>query len=223
MGLFSKKHHEHENVPATGMSGYDNTTSTTTAPGTGAAGLNNYDDPYANTGTNTGMTGRHHHDSTTLGSGRHHADPALADTTRGDYNNNNAYAGTGTGMTGTHHGAAATGERASSGGGGGMKALEGKVERGLGTMVGSASLKAKGLEKEQEAAAIKAQAAHIERAERLEAEASTHRERASAYDRSSGNNSVLPGEQMGTQPGSGGYGGNPVMPGGGASAGRTAL
>jgi hypothetical protein len=231
MGLFSKKHTEHENAPITGTSGYNNSMST--APGTGAAGLNNYDDPYTNTGTNTGITGRHH-DSTTAGLGHHHADPALANTTRGGYGDD-AYAGTGTGgMTGTHHhGTDATSTRTSSAGGG-MKALEGKIERGLGTMVGSASLKAKGIEKEQEAAAMKVQAAHLERAERLETEAATHRDRAVAYGapaehrhvggvRPSGDNSAMPGEQMVSQPGGGGYGGNPVLPGGGASAGRSAF
>jgi hypothetical protein len=87
----------------------------------------------------------------------------------------------------------------------------------------------------REAAAIKVQAAHLEQAERLEAEANQHRERAVAYgadhqhaglggsaNRPSGHNAPIPGEQMVQQPGSMGYGGNPVLPGGGASAGGAA-
>jgi hypothetical protein len=77
---------------------------------------------------------------------------------------------------------------------------------------------------------MKVQAAHLERAERLEAEAQQHRDRAVAYGADeqhkhmggvppAGSNGLAPGEQIGNAPGSLGYGGNPVLPGGGAGAG----
>ncbi|TDL25115.1 hypothetical protein BD410DRAFT_896084 [Rickenella mellea] len=66
-------------------------------------------------------------------------------------------------------------------GGSGGKALTGKIEHAVGTMIGSESLKAKGLAKEQEANALKAQSAELSQAERLEAEALARRERAVAH------------------------------------------
>ena len=54
----------------------------------------------------------------------------------------------------------------------------GKVERIIGTVVCSQSLKAKGIEKEQQAAAYQAQNAHLSEAERLEQEALIRRQRA---------------------------------------------
>jgi len=64
---------------------------------------------------------------------------------------------------------------------GGGHAMTGKVEHALGTMLGSKSLKAKGLEKEQEAQAFKVQGAELGEAERLEKEALMRRERAVAH------------------------------------------
>ncbi|KIP12092.1 hypothetical protein PHLGIDRAFT_124280 [Phlebiopsis gigantea 11061_1 CR5-6] len=61
---------------------------------------------------------------------------------------------------------------------GGASATAGKVERIIGTMVCSSSLKAKGLQKEQQAAAHQVQNAEISEAERLEQEASLRRQRA---------------------------------------------
>ncbi|KAK6992705.1 hypothetical protein R3P38DRAFT_3081155 [Favolaschia claudopus] len=48
-------------------------------------------------------------------------------------------------------------------------------------MVGSKSLKAKGIQKEQEARALKVQSEELAEAERLEAQASARRERAVAH------------------------------------------
>lgn len=56
--------------------------------------------------------------------------------------------------------------------------MTGKVESALGSMVGSSALKAKGLQKEQEANAVKLQGRELAEAERLEKEALMRRERA---------------------------------------------
>ncbi|KAJ7196515.1 hypothetical protein GGX14DRAFT_672774 [Mycena pura] len=60
-------------------------------------------------------------------------------------------------------------------------ALTGKIEHAIGTIVGSQSLKAKGLQKEQEARALKVQSSELAEAERLEQIAATRRERAVAH------------------------------------------
>lgn len=57
-------------------------------------------------------------------------------------------------------------------------ATTGKVERIIGTVVCSQSLKAKGIQKEQQAAAYRVQGAEISEAERLEQEAAIRRQRA---------------------------------------------
>lgn len=54
----------------------------------------------------------------------------------------------------------------------------GKIEHAVGSLVGSQALKAKGMQKEQEAQAFKAQSTEIAEAERLEKEAMLRRERA---------------------------------------------
>ncbi|KAJ7589253.1 hypothetical protein C8J56DRAFT_1164113 [Mycena floridula] len=59
--------------------------------------------------------------------------------------------------------------------------LAGKVEHVAGTLLGSSSLKAKGIQKEQEAKAAKVQSSELAEAERLEAEALMRRERAVAH------------------------------------------
>ncbi|RDB27857.1 hypothetical protein Hypma_002305 [Hypsizygus marmoreus] len=63
-------------------------------------------------------------------------------------------------------------------GGGSGGGLTGKIERTVGSLIGSESLKAKGLQKEQEANAIKMQGSELAEAERLEREARMRRERA---------------------------------------------
>ncbi|KAF8887549.1 hypothetical protein BD779DRAFT_1396983, partial [Infundibulicybe gibba] len=62
--------------------------------------------------------------------------------------------------------------------GGAGHSLTGKVEQAVGSMVGSSALRAKGLQKEQEANSIKVQGQELAEAERLEREAMTRRERA---------------------------------------------
>ena len=61
---------------------------------------------------------------------------------------------------------------------GSASATTGKIERIIGTVVCNPTLKAKGIEKEREAQALKAQSAEISEAERLEHEAQLRRERA---------------------------------------------
>ncbi|KAF9477960.1 hypothetical protein BDN70DRAFT_922252 [Pholiota conissans] len=75
------------------------------------------------------------------------------------------------------HGTSQT--RSSSHGSGGR--LAGKIESAIGTMLGSDALKAKGLQKENEANSIKLQGRELAEAERLEREALMRRERAVAH------------------------------------------
>ena len=56
--------------------------------------------------------------------------------------------------------------------------MAGKMEHAVGTMVGSQALKARGIQKEQEAQAFKHQSAELAEAEKLEREAMLRRERA---------------------------------------------
>ncbi|KAJ7058225.1 hypothetical protein C8F01DRAFT_1256101 [Mycena amicta] len=113
------------------------------------------------------------------GGGRHHAHGT-------DMMGDPAYAGTGTGAagippshainSGTHTG---TGTGTGTGSGGG--ATTGKIEHAIGSIVGSKSLKAKGIQKEQEARALKVQSSELAEAERLERESGMRRERAVAH------------------------------------------
>ncbi|KAJ4489877.1 hypothetical protein J3R30DRAFT_1015 [Lentinula aciculospora] len=57
----------------------------------------------------------------------------------------------------------------------------GKVEKAIGTAVGSNALKSKGIQKEMEANALKTQSSELAEAERLEREAMLRRERAVAH------------------------------------------
>ena len=54
----------------------------------------------------------------------------------------------------------------------------GKIEKAIGTVLHNSKLKAKGIEKEREAQALKAQSMELAEAERLEHEARLRRERA---------------------------------------------
>ncbi|KAJ7171509.1 hypothetical protein C8R46DRAFT_1349458 [Mycena filopes] len=60
-------------------------------------------------------------------------------------------------------------------------AVTGKIEQKVGALVGSEALKAKGLQKEQEALAFKVQSQELAEAEGLEREAGLRRERAVAH------------------------------------------
>ncbi|CAK5262080.1 unnamed protein product [Mycena citricolor] len=143
--------------------GYNNST----VPGSGPAGTGEYYDDGMSGGTayNDGNAsarvggGRHHHpmDAGAPGVGGLHNDPNAPPTAM------NNTAGMGTTGRPSKHGA-----------------TTGKIEKALGSLVGSESLKAKGLQKEQEAHAYKVQSAELSEAERLEAEALARRDRAVA-------------------------------------------
>ncbi|KAJ7887114.1 hypothetical protein B0H14DRAFT_3726536 [Mycena olivaceomarginata] len=65
--------------------------------------------------------------------------------------------------------------------GGGGSSTTGKIERTVGNIVGSKSLQAKGLQKEEEARGLKIQSQELAEAEKLEREAGLRRERAVAH------------------------------------------
>ncbi|KAJ7800356.1 hypothetical protein B0H14DRAFT_1692402 [Mycena olivaceomarginata] len=86
--------------------------------------------------------------------------------------------GAGTGTTGIPPSTNINSQHRSGGGGG---AMTGKIEHVVGSLVGSKSLKAKGIQKEQEARGLKIQSQELAEAERLEHEAGIRRERAVAH------------------------------------------
>ncbi|KAF9530211.1 hypothetical protein CPB83DRAFT_188894 [Crepidotus variabilis] len=92
------------------------------------------------------------------------------------------------------HGA---GTNAPSGGGTGTR-LTGKVESALGSALGSSALKAKGMEKEREANAVKLQSQELAEAERLEKEALLRRERAVGHGAHPANSALGAGGMGGT-------------------------
>jgi len=127
-----------------------------------------------------------------MGGGRHHVPGTMrTDGMRTDGMMDDQYgAGTGAGVGVGHHGTGAgvghpgippaetlSGNQSHSGGG----AMTGKIEHAVGSIVGSKSLKAKGIQKEQEARGLKIQSQELAEAERLEHEAGLRRERAVAH------------------------------------------
>lgn len=189
-----------------------------------------------------------HHDGTTHGTshgtgalgGRHEPGYGANDTTVGVGHHGPGHRGVGQETYGeapavapgsTNYAQGGTARGAATSGGGSAKALEGKIEKGLGSLVGSTTLKAKGMEKEREAEMLKIQAAELEHAEGLESQARQARERAVASGADphhrhlgganlAGDNSTVLGDQMGHQPGFGpGTGGNPVLGGVGQARG----
>ncbi|KAJ7665958.1 hypothetical protein DFH06DRAFT_1295167 [Mycena polygramma] len=101
-------------------------------------------------------------------------------------------AGTGTGMGAGNHAGMGAGNGAGgippagtlnhgNQGGGSGKSMTGKIEHVVGSVVGSKSLKEKGILKEQEARGLKIQSQELAEAERLEQEAGMRRERAVAH------------------------------------------
>ncbi|KAF8069011.1 hypothetical protein FPV67DRAFT_1101285 [Lyophyllum atratum] len=193
MPLFSHKNKHATDAPMTG---------TGAAPMTGAgSGLNSR--PQESTNMNntnvmpgTGTHGHNNYGGVPVG-GRHHMpgqQPGFDNNpaTEG-YNTTGANVGTqqqhhmpgtavgGNGMGAAGHGAlppANTLNHSGQSRGGGGQAFTGKVERTVGTLTGSSSLKAKGQQKEQEANSFKVQGAELAEAERLEREALMRRERA---------------------------------------------
>jgi len=162
---------------------YNATTGTTgtydaTGTGTGVHGHHGHTGPGTATGGAAGGVAGHELGHTGAGAalgaaaGHHHANTHPDNTAYGTH-------GTGAGTTGTGAGAGTAGNTAGgAGAGAGEKAFVGKLERAAGTALCSSTLKAKGLEKEREAQALKVQAAELGQAEGLESEAAARRERA---------------------------------------------
>ncbi|KAH7919405.1 hypothetical protein BV22DRAFT_862439 [Leucogyrophana mollusca] len=94
-------------------------------------------------------------------------------------------------------------------GGGGSHAFTGRVEHAVGSMIGSNALKAKGMQKQQEANSISLQGEELAAAENLEREALMRRERAVAHgahpvNKHLGGNPATGGGLQDTQGGLGG-------------------
>ncbi|ESK90251.1 hypothetical protein Moror_7705 [Moniliophthora roreri MCA 2997] len=158
----------------------------TAGTGTGmhrGTGAGNANDPYTHT--------LPEHTAGATGFGGHQTQPGM-NTVENHHNNypigggssvnSDPYAAAGVGhqttnippSAGMHAGSTGTGEHRGG-------SMTGKFEKTLGTVLGSDSLKNKGLQKEQEAHALKVQGAELAEAERLEREAAMRRERAVAH------------------------------------------
>jgi len=195
MPLFGSKHNNNDNIETTTGGGRhhhmnpDNGLGTTGnypagTTGTGMLGNDAYPASQQSQGMMAGQQGYGH---SGLGGSDNLAQNQYGTTGHG-LNNETGYGTGGMGMGGhgqtpasgipstgmVNHGT--TGHTSGSGGTG--QRLTGKVESAIGTLVGSSSLKAKGLQKEQEANAIKLQGRELAEAERLEREALMRRERA---------------------------------------------
>jgi len=92
-----------------------------------------------------------------------------------------AGAGVGAGVGAGAGTGASTRPGIATGGTAAEKAFVGKLEHAAGTALCSSTLRAKGIEKEREAQALKVQAAELRQAEGLEAEAEARRQRAVAH------------------------------------------
>jgi len=195
---------------AGGPTGIDNT-NYSNAPGTGTAHLSGMAPTGQHTGIagqgqHTGITGQGQHTGI-AGQGQHTGmagtqDPNYAyqtgagNNSMGMNDNTNTGMNTGVGQTGGLGQQTGYGAGNNTVGGNlppagslqhnanqtkGGHSMTGKVEHAVGALVGSSALKAKGLEKQQEAANIKLQTQEIAEAERLESEARMRRERAVAH------------------------------------------
>ncbi|KAF5310532.1 hypothetical protein D9619_007849 [Psilocybe cf. subviscida] len=167
----------------TGMSTYPrDETVGSRYPQTGSGGGALANDPtYGGaTGTHNTMPGQHFASQ---------ADPMTTTTNDPYVANNDHFGAQGLGGGGGRHNNTAgvpptgfvnhdaNGNHGTGGSGAGTR-MTGKVESAIGTMIGSSALKAKGLQKEQEANAVKMQSRELQEAERLEHEALLRRERA---------------------------------------------
>jgi len=175
--------------PATGL---DNTTGY--GAGTAGTGIGRTHETYPATGTGAGGMGGGMGDgmggmgdpnmvNPGMGGGRHHVPGTMrTDGMRTDGMMDDQHYGAGTGAGVGHPGippAETLNSQNQSHSGGG--ALTGKIEHAVGSIVGSKSLKAKGIQKEQEARGLKIQSQELAEAERLEHEAGLRRERAVAH------------------------------------------
>ncbi|KAJ7729916.1 hypothetical protein B0H16DRAFT_1775403 [Mycena metata] len=152
------------------------------------------------------------------GSGRHHASQPMQPPGGVPQQQH----GVGAGGAGTAGIPASNNLGPSQNHGSGGGALTGKIERKVGAVLGSSSLQAKGLQKEQEAQGFKVQSQELAQAEELEREAGLRRERAVAHGAHPDNRHVGglgdPAGGVGGAAGGGGLGGGMSgAPGGGAT------
>jgi hypothetical protein len=171
-------------APGTGI-GHDNyATGHTTAPGGTAAYGHNTD---GMTGAG-GMSGQDAYGADNLaGRGAHNVTGPNVGTHPGAHGVHGApgttdpYGAAGVGNATIPHAGTTTGPHSSTAAAGHPSSMAGKIEKAAGTLLGSNSLKTKGLQKEQEGNALKLQSAELSEAERLEREATMRRERAVAH------------------------------------------
>ncbi|GJJ10831.1 hypothetical protein Clacol_005059 [Clathrus columnatus] len=146
-----------------------------TATGAALGGAVGHHEGHTATGALLGGAAGHHHQA------NQHAiaDPAVRPSGIHDPGQMNAPGATTTinGVSVPASGAMNNGNKASAS----EKAFIGKLEHAAGTLLCSSTLKAKGIQKEQEAQALKVQSAEITAAQRLEQEARARRERAVAH------------------------------------------
>ncbi|KAJ7108737.1 hypothetical protein C8R44DRAFT_986674 [Mycena epipterygia] len=152
-----------------------NATNDPMAAGTGTVGMG--EPGMGNPGMNSATVGGRHH----VPAGPHagmgaqagmHNDPMMA---------NQQYGAGGAGVGGPAIPPTGNVSNHQTSGGGGGGAMTGKIEHAVGSLVGSKTLKAKGIQKEQEARGLKVQSQELAEAERLEQEAGMRRERAVAH------------------------------------------
>jgi len=176
MPLFGHKH----NKSAERAAAHENNAGHTAATGTGTGvgtGVSAGDTDYSNRSTGDNTTGL----NTTGHTGRGYDTQHNASTQQPGYGSGtNTQTGDPYANTVSHNDATITPTSHFNNGHhtGGGSHFAGKVEHAVGSLVGSQALKEKGLQKEQEAVAFKAQSAEISEAERLEKEAMLRRHRA---------------------------------------------
>jgi len=176
MPLFGSKHkHDRDTIDETGVA-HQHLHNERVPGGNGAQGPNNYDDngrPYEHPYQGAGPTGPQFRQDNQFRQ-QDYRDPYGQPQTGAGSGPNAGFPAPSGGM---YHGDPDYNHPTGGGGGTGTKFL-GKAESALGTMIGSQSLKAKGLEKEREANNATMQGLHLAEAERLEREALMHRQNA---------------------------------------------
>jgi len=163
------------NKNTTNDTGHHGHTGPGPAMGAAAGGALGHHEGHTATGALLGGAAGHHHAAT-------HPDSATRPAGMHDSNQMNAPGATTVvdGATIPAAGAVHDG-RGSAKSRAGEKAFVGKLEHAAGTILCSSTLRAKGVQKEREAQALKVQAAELNAAERLEQEAVRRRERAVAH------------------------------------------
>ncbi|KAF7351394.1 hypothetical protein MSAN_01571100 [Mycena sanguinolenta] len=183
MPLFGSNNNNNKLEKQNPATGFDNTTGY--GAGTTGTGIGRTHETYPTTGTGAvgmgdGMSGMGDPSMANpgMGGGRHHVPGTMRTDGMAADQQYGAGTGAGVGNTGIPPASALGSQNQSHSGGG---AMTGKIEHAVGSLVGSKSLKAKGIQKEQEARGLKIQSQELAEAERLEHEAGLRRERAVAH------------------------------------------